>query len=199
MLDLYFNKKSLGRQGVNKLSDEEVISLYLKSRSSSYFTMLYSRYSGKVYSKCISLLRDEQLSDDATQDIFLKIYLNLAKFSGKSKFSTWVYSITYNYCIDYIRRKKKEKNIFSEDIENVGEPLEDINDSELLEIEVSRLKKVLNVIPVGDRAVLLMKYQDDMSIRDIAGVLEKSESAIKMKIKRAKHKAKSSYKDLYKD
>ena len=55
------------------------------------------------------------------------------------------------------------------------------------------------MIPVGDRAVLLMKYQDDMSIRDIAGVLEKSESAIKMKIKRAKHKAKSSYKDLYKD
>ena len=199
MLGLYFNKKSLGKQGVNKLSDEEVINLYLKSRSSSYFTMLYSRYSGKVYSKCISLLKDEQLSDDATQDIFLKIYLNLAKFSGKSKFSTWVYSITYNYCIDYIRRKKKERNIFSEDIENVGEPLEDINDSELLEIEVSRLKKVLNVIPVGDRAVLLMKYQDDMSIRDIAGVLEKSESAIKMKIKRAKHKAKSSYKDLYKD
>jgi len=196
---LYFNKKSLSKQGVNKLSDEEVISLYLKSRSSSYFTMLYSRYSGKVYSKCISLLKDEQLSDDATQDIFLKIYLNLAKFSGKSKFSTWVYSITYNYCIDYIRRRKKERNIFSEDIENVGEPLEDVNDSELLEIEVSRLKKVLNVIPVGDRAVLLMKYQDDMSIRDIAGVLEKSESAIKMKIKRAKHKAKSSYKDLYKD
>jgi len=199
VLGLYFNKKSLGKQGVNKLSDEEVISLYLKSRSSSYFTMLYSRYSGKVYSKCISLLKDEQLSDDATQDIFLKIYLNLAKFSGKSKFSTWVYSITYNYCIDYIRRKKKERNIFSEDIENVGEPLEDVNDSELLEIEVSRLKKVLNIIPVGDRAVLLMKYQDDMSIRDIAGVLEKSESAIKMKIKRAKHKAKSSYKDLYKD
>lgn len=199
MLGLYINKKSLGKQGVNKLSDEEVISLYLKSRSSSYFTMLYSRYSGKVYSKCISLLKDEQLSDDATQDIFLKIYLNLAKFSGKSKFSTWVYSITYNYCIDYIRRKKKERNIFSEDIENVGEPLEDVNDSELLEIEVSRLKKVLNIIPVGDRAVLLMKYQDDMSIRDIAGVLEKSESAIKMKIKRAKHKAKSSYKDLYKD
>ena len=189
----------MGKQGVNKFSDEEVISLYLKSRNSSYFTMLYSRYSGKVYSKCISLLKDEQLSDDATQDIFLKIYLNLAKFSGKSKFSTWVYSITYNYCIDYIRKKKKEKNIFSEDIENVGEPLTDVPDHELLEIEVSRLKKVMNVIPPGDKAVLLMKYQDDMSIKDIAEVLSKSESAIKMKIKRAKHKAQASYKEIYKD
>ena len=118
--------------------------------------MLYNRYSGKVFSKCISLLKDEQLADDATQDIFLKIYLNLAKFSGKSKFSTWVYSITYNYCIDYIRRKKKERNIFSEDIENVGEPLVDVPDHELLEMEVKRLKKVMNVIPPGDRAVLLM-------------------------------------------
>lgn len=189
----------MGKQSTNKLSDEEVIRLYLKTRASSYFTMLYTRYSGKVYSKCISLLKDEQLSDDATQDIFLKIYLNLAKFSGKSKFSTWVYSITYNYCIDYIRRKKKERNLFSEDIENVGEPLEDVEDHELLEMEVGRLKKVMNVIPAGDRAVLLMKYQDDMSIRDIAGILQKSESAIKMKIKRAKHKAKLSYKELYKD
>ncbi len=189
----------MGKQGLNKLSDEEVISLYLKSRNSSYFTMLYARYSGKVFSKCISLLKDEQLSDDATQDIFLKIYLNLAKFSGKSKFSTWVYSITYNYCIDYIRKKKKERNIFSEDIENVGEPLTDVPDHELLEIEVSRLKRVMEVIPPGDKAVLLMKYQDDMSIRDIAEVLSKSESAIKMKIKRAKHKAQASYKEIYKD
>lgn len=189
----------MSKQGINKLTDEEVISLYLKSRSSSYFTMLYSRYSGKVFSKCISLLKVEQLADDATQDIFLKIYLNLAKFSGKSKFSTWVYSITYNYCIDYIRKKKKEKNIFSEDIENVGEPLSDVPDFELLEIEVERLKKVMDVIPPGDKAVLLMKYQDDMSIRDIAEVLSKSESAIKMKLKRAKHKAQISYKEIFKD
>lgn len=145
------------------------------------------------------MLKNEELAQDAMQDIFIKIYMNLAKFSGKSKFSTWVYSITYNYCIDFLRRKKKEKNIFSDEIENVGEPIEEVPDKELLEMQVSRLKRVLNDIPVGDKAVLLMKYQDEMSIREIAGMLDKSESAIKMKIKRAKHKALKQYKELYND
>jgi len=69
----------------------------------------------------------------------------------------------------------------------------------LLTMQVGRLKNVLNNIPVGDKAVLLMKYQEEMQIKEIAVVLGKSESAIKMKIKRAKHKSKEVYKKLYKD
>ena len=191
---------SLGRQGLKNVPDEEIIKLYLNTRESSYFTILYRRYGGKVFSKCISLLKDEELANDAAQEIFTKIFLNLAKFSGKSKFSTWVYSITYNYCIDYLRRRKKERNLFSdEDIENSGEPIEEVPDKDLLEMEVMRLKKVLENIPTGDKTVLLMKYQDDMSIKEIAEILNKSESAIKMKIKRAKHKAQKTYKDIFKE
>ena len=156
------------------------------------------KYSGKVFSKCISLLKNEALAQDATQDIFLKIFLNLSKFGGKSKFSTWIYSITYNYCIDLIRKGKKEKNIFSEDIEKAPDLAEEVPDSALLEIEVKKLKIILDKIPVGDKAVLLMKYQDDMSIKEISDSLDKSESAIKMKIKRAKHKVQKVYKEIYK-
>lgn len=191
---------SLSKRALKNIPDEEIISLYLNTRESSYFSILYKRYGGKVFSKCISLLKDEELANDATQDVFMKIYLNLAKFSGKSKFSTWVYSITYNYCIDFIRRRKKDRNLFSDDeVENVGEVIDDVPEKELLEMEVSRLKVVLEKIPIGDKTVLLMKYQDEMSIKEIAEILEKSESAIKMKIKRAKHKAQKTYKDIFKD
>jgi len=191
---------SLSKRALKNIPDEEIISLYLNTRESSYFSILYKRYGGKVFSKCISLLKDEELANDATQDVFMKIYLNLAKFSGKSKFSTWVYSITYNYCIDFIRRRKKDRNLFSDDeVENVGEVIDDVPEKELLEMEVSRLKVVLEKIPLGDKTVLLMKYQDEMSIKEIAEILEKSESAIKMKIKRAKHKAQKTYKDVFKD
>ncbi len=196
---LNHNISSLGKQGHTKMADEEVISLYLKSQSPAYFSLLYRRYSGKVFSKCISLLKNEEQAQDATQEIFMKIFLNLAKFSGKSKFSTWVYSITYNFCIDYIRRKKKEKSIFSDEIENTAEPIEDVPDRELMEMELTRLKKVLNHIPTGDKAILLMKYQDELSIKEIAAILSKSESAIKMKIKRAKHKAQKQYKLLFRE
>ena len=180
-----------------KVSDEELVSNYVETQESRYLDKLYVKYSNKVFSKCISLLKNEALAQDATQDIFLKIFLNLAKFGGKSKFSTWIYSITYNYCIDLIRKAKKEKNIFSEDIENAPDLAEEVPDSALLEIEVKKLKIILEKIPVGDKAVLLMKYQDDMSIKEISESLEKSESAIKMKIKRAKHKVQKVYKEIY--
>ena len=188
---------NLGKQDYKKMTDVEVIKNYLETQQSVYFSLLYDRYVNKIFSKCISLLKNEEMAQDATQDIFMKIFLNLAKFNKKSKFSTWVYSITYNYCIDYIRRKKKEKKIFSDELENAPEIIEEVPDKELLQMEVKRLKKVLNEVPIGDKAILLMKYQDEMSIRDISHILEKSESAVKMKIKRAKHKARKVYNEIF--
>jgi RNA polymerase sigma-70 factor (ECF subfamily) len=181
------------------MKDLEVIHSYLKSQASLCFSLLHKRYAPKIYSKCISLLKDEALAQDATQEIFMKIFLNLSRFGEKAKFSTWVYSITYNYCIDYLRKKKKQKSIFSDEIENAPDIVDDVRDEELLSMEVHQLKKVLNKIPDGDRAVLLMKYQDDLSIKEIAGILDKSESAIKMKIKRAKAKAQKTKQELFKD
>ena len=178
-------------------SDSDVIKLYLSTRETAYFSLLYNRYAGKIFSKCISMLKDEGLAQDATQDIFIKIFANLAKFSEKSKFSTWIYSITYNYCIDFLRRKKKERNLFTSEMDNPPDIVEDIEDRELLEIEIGKLKVVLDKVPVGDKAVLMMKYQEEMSIREISEALEKTESAIKMKIKRAKGKAMQVYKDIF--
>lgn len=171
------------------MKDLEVIHTYLENQASNCFNLLYHRYATKIYSKCIAMLKNEEQAADATQDIFMKIFLNLSKFGEKSKFSTWVYSITYNYCIDFIRRNKKLSNIFSDEIENMPEIEDEVIDKELLEIEIDVLYKVLKELPPGDEAVLLMKYRDDMQIKEIAEILDKTESAIKMKLKRAKLKA----------
>jgi len=179
------------------MEDLEVIETYLKSQSNSCFSLLYNRYSGKVYAKCLSFLKDTALAKDATQEIFLKVFLNLTRFAGKARFSTWIYSITYNYCIDFLRKHKKYGMLFAEDIEQAPDIAEeDVPDEALFQMEVSMLKRVLEEIPVGDKMVLLMKYQDDMSIRDIAELTDKTESAIKMKIKRAKAKAKARKEEL---
>lgn len=182
------------------MKDIEVIHRYLQYQASRCFELLYDRYSSKIYAKCISLLKDEALAQDATQEIFLKVFLNLSRFGEKSRFSTWVYSITYNYCIDYLRRKKKQKAIFSDEIEKVPDvAVEEVSDKVLLEMEISQLKEVLENIPPGDKAILLMKYQDGMSIKEIAGILDKTESAIKMKIKRAKAKAQKVKLELFQE
>lgn len=180
------------------MSDVEIIRHYLHSQSSVCFSLLYQRYSSKVYSKCISLLKDENLAHDATQEIFAKIFLNLSKFAERAKFSTWVYSITYNYCIDYIRKRKKRLNLFVDDIERAPDVEdEEVRDEDLLSMNLKQLTVVLEEIPFDDKAILLMKYKDEMSIRDIAAVLNKTESAVKMRIKRAKAKAQQTRKNLF--
>ena len=187
----------MGTDVYSKVEDIDLIRKYLRTKDSKCFSALYKKYSGKVYGKCLSLLREEHLAKDATQDIFLKIFLNLGQFGGQSRFSTWVYSITYNYCIDTIRKRKKMANIFSDEMERLPDLIDEVPDEDLLTMQVDRLREVLNEIPVGDKAVLLMKYQDGLQIKDIANILNKTESAIKMKIKRAKHKAQTVYKKLY--
>jgi len=180
------------------ISDEEAIEAYLATQNTSYFNILYDRYSRKVFGKCYSLLKSEAKAEDAAQEIFVKVLLNLSKFSGKSKFSTWLYSITYNFCIDTIRKNKKNVGVLVDDIGRYGEEVEDeIEDSEIMETNVLRLKEVLNILPAGDKAILLMKYQDEFSIKEICGIIDKSESAVKMKIKRAKEKFLKTYKELY--
>lgn len=172
------------------MDDERLVTVFVARQANPCFELLYKRYSRKVFAKCIAMLKDETKAGDATQDIFTKIFLNLSKFNHKSKFSTWVYSITYNYCIDALRKEQKHGAIFSDEMDDApDEVVPDVSDAELAEIKITTLKKVLELMPAGDRLLLRMKYEEGQQIKEIAEMLDKSESAIKMKLKRAKAKA----------
>ncbi|MBK9737231.1 MAG: RNA polymerase sigma factor [Saprospiraceae bacterium] len=170
------------------MSDEDALEQYLLTQNVNYFNLLYDRYTNKVYSKCVSMLKDQEMAEDASQEIFVKILLSLSKFSGKSRFSTWLYSITYNFCIDLIRKRKNDITVAYDDFSKVDSEDDEINDSELLEINVLRLQEVLIEMNAEDKSILLMKYQDDLSIKEICEAINKTESAVKMKILRAKER-----------
>lgn len=170
------------------MSDEEAIEQYLLTLNINYFNLLYDRYTNKIYAKCVAMLKCEAKAEDASQEIFIKILLNLSKFSFKSKFSTWLYSITYNYCIDHIRKEAKEAVVSLDNHPNIDYEEDSSMDAEILEMNVSRLREVLGHLQAEDKSILLMKYQDELTIKEICEILEKSESAIKMKILRAKQR-----------
>lgn len=180
-------------------SDEYLVTLYLESQNTAYFNILYDRYSDKVFAKCISMLKDEMKAEDAVQDVFMKVLLNLSKFKMNARFSTWLYAIAYNFCIDKIRRRQKERDVVADvdDINNYEGYSEDDSDHDIQETNVIQMKQVLERMKVSDKAVLFMKYQDEMSIKEMTEVLDLSESAIKMKIKRAKEKFRKQYSLLY--
>ncbi len=168
---------------------------------SRYFDELYRRHKSNVYGKCLSMLNDKTLSDDALQDIFLKVLLNISNFNFKSKFSTWLYSITYNHCVDMIRKEGRFGKKDDDLIENIGDVVVDNDSAELflLNMKVNRLKVVLEKIPKKDKSILLMKYQGGLSIKELSKILSKSESAIKMTLKRAKEKSIKKYNELFEE
>lgn len=184
-----------------KLTDEELVSVIVQSQDERYITVLYDRYSNKIYRRAISFVKEPSTAEDLTHDIFMKILMNLASFKGKSKFSTWIYSITYNYCIDFLRRKQKERlqaNSYNNESSQLRESLEDVEEFESLRVmKAERLKELLEMVSVDDKMILLMKYQDNLSIKQIQAVFNISESAVKMRINRAKGKIKKLYREKY--
>jgi len=172
------------REDYSLIEDDKLVRRIAATNDTFLFGILYDRYSKVVYNKCLSFVRDKQEAEDLTHDIFVKLFISLRKFSGRSKFSTWLYSFTYNYCVNYVQRKKN-KYAPAFNAEQYAE-LSDYDDSELLQAKENRLMKALEQIPPEDKMILLMKFQDDMSIKDLQDLLDIGESAVKMRIKRAK-------------
>ena len=172
------------------LKDEELVALYVDSQKNIYFEEIYERYANKVYRKCYSFVYNQAKAEDFTHDIFLKLIVKIGTFKETSKFSTWLYSITYNFCMDQIRVSKKNQEVA---LEGDYEPADDYEDQDLMQMQGSQLNKSLEKIPSDEKALILMKYQDDFSIKEIADTLKITDSAVKMRLLRSKEKLRKLY------
>lgn len=166
-------------------SDEEIVLLIINSGNQELFELLYLRYFKKVRDKCFSFLKDTKLSEEFANDILTKAYEKIHGYKGNSSFSSWLYSITYNYCIDYLRVKKK---LHYPDWNSNNEIPEIIDESEtdFEEVNYENLLAIFELIHPEEKVLLLMKYQDNLPIKHIAKTLRISEDAVKMRLKRAR-------------
>lgn len=171
-------------------TDEEIVNRLINQHDTFLFGVLYDRYGKKVFQKCLSFVKDQDVAADLTQDVFVKIYLNLNKFQFRSKFSTWVYSVAYNICIDHLRLSKR-KNLFSQldcTIDYIHYTTEEVSDEEVLSVGLDELKVLMDQLRPEDKMLLLLKYQDKTPVKEIQELLGINESAVKMRLKRAKQK-----------
>lgn len=176
------------------LSDDELIIKIAKTNDTICFGELYDRYADKVYNKCYGFVLNEAEAKDLTQDVFLHLFVNIKKFNFKAKFSTWLYSLTYNFCVNYLNRDKEKKiSAQSNDIDEEYKLSVEVSDYSLFQMKVDRLEQVLLKIPPEDKMILQLKYQDDVSIKELVELLQISESAVKMRLSRAKTKVVEEY------
>lgn len=174
-------------------SDEELVRLYVETQRNIYFEKLYERYCDKVYRKCLSFTKDPLRAEDLTHDIFLKLVVKLSSFREQAKFSTWLYSITYNYCTDQLRSHNLRREVYMDDNWERLDVESDDGLAEMAEMEARQLEKALHQLAPEEQTMLLMKYQDDISIRDIASINGLTESAVKMRLKRSRDKLRKNY------
>lgn len=179
------------------MSDEEIVERILKGEQ-QLLELLYDRYSGKIYHKCYSIIKDREAAKDCTHDITIKIFMNLAYFKGRSAFSLWVHSITYNYCMDYLNKQKRmDYSDYSEyEYENLANDDESLESKLLQDLKLTQLEAVFEKLNPDEKIILMMRYQDGMSVKDIADTLSIGESAVKMRLKRSRDRLAELIEDL---
>ena len=193
-----FKTKLDANDPYKEVPDEDLVKEIVAKKDSMLFGVLYDRYAKMVYNKCYGFAKSQKEAEDLTQDVFLMVFVKLASFQGKSKFSTWLYSFTYNFCVNYVNRDKGRR--ISDRSNDLGDEeyrlSQEVTDEHLLELQVEKLKQALDMIPGEDKTILMLKYQDGVSIKELETTLELGSSAIKMRLKRAKAKVIEAYNSL---
>lgn len=165
------------------MTDQELVELILEGEK-DYFEELLSRYQRQIFVYLLRLLNFHQEdSEDVLSNTFLKVYINLASYNSKMRFSSWIYRIAHNEAVNYI--KKKSKN-FTSDIEKVEIGFEIDFDKP----KKDDLEKVLNKLKPDDKNILILFYLEERTVREISDILKISESNVKVRLNRARNRAK---------
>ena len=158
----------------------------LPSQPNQCFETLYNRYVGKVYQRCLSMTKDAEKAEDFTHDIFLKVFDKLNAFQERSSFSTWLYSISYNYCADQLRIAKRLPTTTLEG--SLEQNRAESTEAQLHEETLQLVKQAMETLSVKERSLLRLKYEDGLSIDEIAELYDLKPSAVKMRLKRSREK-----------
>jgi RNA polymerase sigma-70 factor (ECF subfamily) len=153
------------------------------------FAELYSAHSRFVYYLALRLLGDPTQAEDATHDVFLKVFNHLGKFRGESGVRTWLYRITINHCQNCLRRWQ-HRHVLSNADEQVWENAPSPAESPLRVLEIKelgqRIQKTLDKLPDEYRVLLLLVADEQLSYEEIAELTEQTTDAVRGKLHRAR-------------
>ncbi len=127
----------------------------------------------------------EELAKDLTQEVFINVWNALPGFKGNSSYKTWIYRITVNSCLNYLRNKKDRANIQIETIEQ-----KHTDDSQPLETEIAKLYAAIGRLPEIDRLIIMMVL-NETDYDEIAQVMGLSSGNLRVRIHRIKKNLKS--------
>ncbi|WP_420150775.1 RNA polymerase sigma factor [Spirosoma sp.] len=165
-------------------TDEEMIRQYLSNQPNQCFETLYKRYVSKVYKRCLFMTKDAEVAQDFTHDVFMKAFSKLNNFQQRSSFSTWLNSIAHNYCSDQLRLAKRLPTTSIDTVleANLTDSREGLAEEESLEL----VRQAMASLPLSEQRLLRQKYEEGVSIEELAKLYNIKVSAVKMRLKRSR-------------
>lgn len=167
-------------------ADDAAIIQRVRSGQREAYATLVRRYQAKVLRSCVSALGDATEAEDAAQDIFIKAYRSLDAFRSAASFSTWLYRITANHCLDLLRKRSRQRTTsWDALVEEAGElahpavQARDVAHAQLIEHALSSLTP-------DDRTIVVLREVQGLSYQELAAVLQCSVDAVKARLRRAR-------------
>ncbi len=178
------------------MTDKELIEgIYNNDQSS--FRILVDKYQSLVLNTCHSFLHDRTIAEDITQEVFIEVFLSVHKFKKEAKLSTWLYRVSVNKTLNYIRDNKKRsfirniENYFTRKEDNFSENVIcDSQHSEDLDIQEERIQilhKSINALSKNQKIAFTLSKLENLSYQQISEVMNLSLSSVEGLIHRAKH------------
>ena len=159
------------------------------------FEEIIKLYEKKVYNLALRYMKNHDDALDVAQEVFIQVYNNLSMFRGEAQFSTWIYRITYNSCVDMLRKQTKTKKNIAISIDD-EKFYETQKDKQLLEEEYEKKEtlefvlKAIDTLPKEQRDVVILRYIKDLSYAQIGEILDIAEGTVKSRLNRARWRIK---------
>jgi RNA polymerase sigma-70 factor (ECF subfamily) len=174
---------------MSAISDQHYIDKILGGETNA-FTALVDRYKDMIFSLSLKMLKNREEAEEVAQDTFIKIFNSLSKFKGDSKFSTWIYKIAYNTCLDRLKKNKKEDLNISIDefsahlIKTMDNTLSALEDKE----RKQTIQNCLNLLPGDENFLLTLFYFEEQSLEEIGKIMSINANNVKVKLFRSRQK-----------
>ena len=174
---------------MDELNDQHYIKLIIGGDINA-FAILVDRYKSLVFTLSLKMLASREEAEEVSQDVFIKVYKSLSDFKTESKFSTWLYRITYNTCLDRLRTTKRTaylvavEDFEAQEVTTLMNALDTIEEKERKQM----IQKCLDLLPAEDNFLLTLYYFQENSLKEISKIMGINENNVKIKLFRSRRK-----------
>ncbi len=191
-----FKIKSEDVKTLQNLNDKELVNLITTTKNTMFFEILLARYERIIYNKILGFVHTEQEAIELSKTFFVVLFSELNHYKGPYKFSNWLYKRAYMLCANHLNKtnKIKEDLLCTSQLDNHLHI--EVSDAILCRMNSKKLIKAMSLIEPADKAILMLRYQDDVPAKELALLLEIDASSFQAIFRKAKARIVKTYNQL---